>query len=153
MLFAVVLAAPASATKPLDVEIDLTTYFAEPPALASGTFEASGPAVEAGLMCSEGTKQDLFPEKWAGSSSIVQNGQVITEFTCTDEPFAGDTFVIKAQMHIDISAGPPTWVVNWVVKGGTGAFTDLHGNGAGSGNLIFDPFPVGAADLYSGQLH
>ena len=153
VLLAVVLAAPASATKPLDVEFDVTTYFAEPPALSSGIFTASGPAVNAGLMRSEGTKRDLVPEKWAGSSSVVSNGRVITEFTCTDVPFAGDTFVVRAQLHVDISEGPPTWVVTWVVKGRTGAFADLHGNGGGSGSLVFDPGPIGANDLHSGQLH
>ena len=94
-----------------------------PPALATGTFEARGPAIDA---------------------------EVITEFTCGDGPLAGDTFVVQAQLHVGMSAGSPTWVV----KGGTGAFADLHGNGGGSGSLIFGlGGPVDAADFYLGSLH
>ena len=42
MLFAVVVATPASAAKPLYVEFELTTYFDPTP---TDTFTASGPAV------------------------------------------------------------------------------------------------------------
>jgi hypothetical protein len=160
MLFAVVLAAPASAAKPLDVEFDLTTSFEPPPALSGGTFTASGTAVDEGLICGEGTKQDLVPEKWSPpppkdpeDSKVTRNGQIITEFTCTEEPFVGDTFVIKAQMHLDISQ--VTWVVNWVMKDGTGGLAGLHGTGSGYGELIFvEPGPpIGADDVYRGHLH
>lgn len=145
---------PASAKKPLEVELDMTTFFAEPPDLATGFFSASGDAVDAGLMCPAGTKADLFPEKWAGNSPKVTNGQVVTEFTCTEGPLAGDSFTIKLQLHIDADAPMgPVWTINWTVKGGTGAFADLHGSGDGYGNLYFDPFPVGALDTLTGGLH
>jgi hypothetical protein len=146
--------APASATKPLDVELDMTTFFAKPPDLATGFFTASGDAVDAGVMCPAGTKADLFPEKWAGNSGTITNGQVITEFTCTEGPLAGDRFTIKLQLHID--ARNPYWTINWTVKGGTGAFADLHGSGNGMGSLYFVPefpFPIGALDVLDGGLH
>lgn len=155
MLFAVAVATPASAAKPLYVEFELTTYFAPTP---PDTFEASGPAVDAGLMCRIGTKEEVVPEKWSppDTDKVTRNGQVISRYTCSEEgPFAGDTFVIKAQLHLDVSVGGSTWVVNWVMKDGTGAFEGLHGNGSGSGDLIFDgpgP-PIGAADTYTGRLH
>lgn len=155
MLFSVVLVAPVSAAKPLDVEFDLTTYFAPPPALPSGTFTAAGTAVDEGLMCHEGTTSNLAPEKWSGNSGVVTNGQVITEFMCTGGPFDGDTFVVKWQMHIEITEGPPTWVLTWVVKDATGGLAGLHGTGSGSGSLIFDgpPPPIGAHDVLAGHLH
>ena len=149
--------APARAKKPLDVELDLTTFFAEPPDLATGFFTASGDAVDAGVMCPAGTKADLRPEKWAGNSGTITNGQVITEFTCTEGPLAGDRFTIKLQLHIDADAPMgPVWTINWTVKGGTGAFADLHGSGNGMGSLYFVeevPFPIGALDVLSGGLH
>ena len=148
---------PAGATKPLDVELDLTTFFAESPDLATGYFTASGDAVDAGVMCPAGTKADLRPEKWAGNSPKITNGQVITEFTWTEGPRAGDRFTIKLQLHLDADAAMgPVWTLNWTVKGGTGAFADLHGSGDGYGNLYFVPevpFPIGALDVLSGGLH
>jgi hypothetical protein len=156
MLFAVVVATPASAAKPLYVEFELTTYFAPTP---TDTFTASGPAVADGLMCGEGTKEELVPEKWSppDPEKVTRSGQVISKYTCstTDSFGVDDTFVIKAQMHFDVSGGGSAWVLNWVLTDGTGAFEGLHGNGSGSGSLIFDgpPPPIGAADTYVGNLH
>ena len=155
MLFAVVVATPASAAKPLYVEFELTTYFAP---TSPDTFEASGPAVDAGLMCHIGTKEEVVPEKWSppDREKVTRNGQVISRYTCStvDGFDIDDTFVIKAQMHLDVSAGGSTWVVNWVMKDGTGAFDSLHGNGSGSGYIFVDPeYGVGAADSYMGRLH
>ena len=149
-LFAFALAAPASATTPLDVDIDVRVVIPAdgPP---SGTFEATGPAVAAGLLCAEGTHRTLL-EKFAGSSDVVVNATVITEFTCTDAPFAGDTFITKAQLHADLTSGPPTWVLRWVVKGGTGAFADLHGSGSGTGGYV-SAIPLTILDQYTGGLH
>ena len=145
---------PAGAKKPLDVRFDLTTYFATPPDLATGSFTASGDAVDEGVMCRDGTKADLAPEKWAGNSDKVTNGQVLSEFTCTEGPLTGDTFIIKLQLHIP--AESPTWTLNWTVMDGTGAFADLHGSGRGVGSVFFGPDgppPIGASDVLTGGLH
>jgi hypothetical protein len=156
MLFSVLVAMPASAAKPLDVEFEVTTYFAPAP---TDTFEASGPAVSAGLMCSEGTKEEVVPEKWSplGPDKVTRNGQVISRYACSPGDGFGtdDTFVIKMQLHLDVSTGGSTWVLNWVLKDGTGAFEGLHGNGNGFGSIFFDgpPPPIGAADALVGQLH
>ena len=155
MLFSTFVATPVNAAKPLDVEFEVTTYFAPTP---TDTFEASGPAVDAGLMCAEGTKEELVPEKWHPSDpdKTTRNGQVISKYTCSEEPFVGDTFVIKMQMHFDVSVGGSSWVFNWVLKDGTGGLAGLHGNGSGSGNIFFGPQPgppIGADDLLTGRLH
>ncbi|MDH3307357.1 MAG: hypothetical protein OEO77_07570 [Acidimicrobiia bacterium] len=142
-------AVSATATPPIDVEFEVTTYFGMP---SSGTFTASGEAVDDGLMCPEGTKVDLRPEKFAGNSGIgVINLQAYVEFTCS----AGggfdsdDSFVLKLQVHVTASG---VLVSNWTVKGGTGAFADLHGSGRGLGSFLTPP-PPGVDDVYTGKLH
>ena len=146
---------PAGAKKPLEVDFEVTTFFAPPGELATGFFTASGDAVNEGVMCPGGDKIDIAPEKWAGNPDKVINGQVLTEFTCGEGgPHAGDTFVIKMQLHIP--AGSPTWTVNWTVMDGTGAFADLHGSGRGEGSVFLGPDPgppIGAIDLLNGGLH
>lgn len=157
MLFSVFVATPASAAKPLDVEFEVTTYFAPTP---TDTFEATGDAVEDGLMCSEGTKEEVVPEKWSppDPDKVTRNGQVISKYTCSvkDGFDLKDTFVIKMQLHLDVSVGGSAWVMNWVLKDGTGAFEGLHGNGSGSGSIFFvpgEPPVIGADDLLVGRLH
>ena len=146
LLVMMVVPAPfAGAKQSLDVEIEVT--------VVPGVFEASGPAVEAGLMCEGGTINPTL-EKYAGpgSSAVVRNLQVITEFTCVGGDLDGDTFVVKQQLHIDLTAAPPTWTFGWVLKGGTGVFADLHGNGDGTGILLSE-FPFGPYDVLEGRLH
>lgn len=145
MVLVVVPATLAGAKQSLDVEMEVTVL--------TGTFEASGPAVDAGLMCEGGTMAPLL-EKYAGRAEHVTNLQVIAEFTCGDESeMDGDTFIIKQQLHIDINpTGPPTWTFSWVIQDGTGAFGDLHGHGEGTGFLLDGP-PFGPFDLLEGRLH
>ena len=144
MVLVVVPAPLAGAKQSLDVEMEV--------AVIPGTFEASGPAVDAGLMCEGGTMVPLM-EKYAGQSDVVSNLQVIAEFTCADGGVLdGDTFIVKQQLHIDLTADPVSWTFSWVVKDGTGAFTQLHGNGDGTGSLLDAP-PFGPFDVLEGRLH
>ncbi len=145
LMVSVMVPAPfAGAKQPLDVEMEVTVL--------AGTFEASGPAVDAGLMCEAGTMESLL-EKYAGESEVVLNLQVIAEFTCADgSELDGDTFIVKQQLHIDLTAEPMSWTFGWVIKGGTGAFADLHGNGDGIGFLL-DELPFGPFDVLEGRLH
>lgn len=144
MVLLIVPTSSAGAKQSLDVTIDV--------AVIDGEFEASGPAVAANLMCDSGTI-DSIREKYAGPgrSPVVRNLQVITEFTCGPGDFEGDTFVIKQQLHIDLTAEPVSWTFSWVMKGGLGAFEDLHGNGDGTGVFLTDPF--GPFDTLEGRLH
>lgn len=144
MVLVVVPAPLAGAKQPLDVEMEVT--------LSTLSFEASGPAVDAGLMCEGGTMIPLM-EKYAGASDIVANLQVVAEFTCDDGGgLDGDTFIIKQQLHIDLTADPVSWTFSWVIKDGTGALSELHGNGDGTGVLLEGP-PFGPFDVLVGQLH
>lgn len=144
MVMVMVPAPFAGAKQSLDVEIQVTVL--------AGAFEASGPAVEAGLMCDAGTMANPVPDKFVGNSGVVSNAQVITEFTCGEGDFDGGTFVVKQQLHIDLTAEPATWTINWVVKSGTGAFENLRGNGHGTGILLTEP-PFGPYDILEGRLH
>lgn len=141
LLLAMVPAPFAGAKQPLDVEFEVT--------VGAGTFTASGPAVTEGLMCDFGTIENPEPDKFVGNSEIVSNAQVVTVFTCDDGgALDGDTFVVKHQLHIDLTVQPVTWTINWVVLGGTGEFARLHGNGHGTGIFLAGPF-----DTLVGQLH
>ena len=98
------------------------------------------------MMCGEGTKEELVPEKWSppDPEKVTRNGQVISKYTCDpgDGFTTDDTFVIKAQMHFDVSVGGSAWVLNWVLKDGTGAFEGLHGSGSGSGSIMLAKPPA-----------
>lgn len=144
LVMAMMLAPSAGAKQSLDVTLEIT--------VVPAVFEASGPAVDAGLMCESGTMRNPVPEKFVGKSGRVSNAQIFTEFTCGDGDFEGDTFVIKQQLHTDLTADPVTWTFNWVMKGGTGAFAGLHGNGDGTGVLLDAP-PFGPFDILEGRLH
>jgi hypothetical protein len=146
LLLLVMVPAPfAGAKQSLDVEFEVTVL--------AGSFTASGPAVTEGLMCESGTMENPEPEKFVGNSDVVSNAQVVTVFTCDDDgALDGDTFVVKQQLHIDLTVESPTWTINWVVLSGTGAFAQLHGNGHGTGVLLSAP-PFGPFDMLEGQLH
>jgi hypothetical protein len=145
LLLAMVPAPLAGAKQPLDVEFQVTVL--------DGSFIASGPAVTEGLMCISGTVENPKPDKFVGNSEIVSNAQVVTVFTCDDGgALDGDTFVVKHQLHIDLTVEPVTWTINWVVLRGTGEFAHLHGNGHGTGELLTE-FPFGPFDTLAGQLH
>ena len=143
LILSAILPAPlAGAAQPLDVTFEVS--------VVAGTFEAYGSAVDEGLMCEEGTIFNEEPPRYAGNSHVVTNARVITEFTCLSEGFDSATFVIKHQLHIDLS-DPVTWTVNWVVKDGTGVFEHLRGNGHGTGDMT--GVPGGPFDILVGQLH
>jgi len=143
LILSTVLPAPlAGAAQPLDVTFEVT--------VGAGTFSAYGTAVDEGLMCDEGTIFNEDDPRYAGNSHVVTNARVVTEFTCTEEGFDSATFVIKHQLHIDLSE--VTWTVNWVIKDGTGVFEHLRGNGHGTGEML-TVFPFGPFDTLEGQLH
>jgi hypothetical protein len=144
LILATILPAPlAGAAQPLDVTFKVSVF--------AGTFTATGSAVTEGLMCEGGTIFNEEPPRYAGNSHVVTNARVITEFTCVGGDFDSATFVIKHQLHIDLS-DPVSWTVNWVLKDGTKEFEHLRGNGHGNGYMLAEP-PFGPFDTLVGQLH
>jgi hypothetical protein len=139
-LFLVVLA-PASlaAGPPADVSIEVLAHHIP---TGTGHFTASGPAVDAGIVCDEGNVLDIAG-KASGFSNAGVNFQALKEFTCED---GSGSFFMKLQVRIDHKGDN----FNWVIMGGTGDYAELHGAGSGIG---INPTPETIDDLYSGKLH
>jgi hypothetical protein len=141
--------ASAGATPPEQVTIEGPAFFAGPDA-GTGSFTATGPGVVSGTMCPSGTIADVYvkaPPKNQQSPNVV-NLKILKEFTCDDE---SGTFLVKLRVHITDYP-----VFNWVIKGGTGAYENLKGNGHGFGAfplLNGGPEPIGVWDVYEGKLH
>ena len=121
---ALVVAAPVAAKGPTDVTIVSHMTF-NPNDFNTGTFVASGAAVDRGLICASGTVVDtrlIFAGSQSGRGAQIP---VRKTFSCPD----GDLF-IKIQVHLDFATSTETF--SWVVLGGTGAYGDVSGNGQGS---------------------
>jgi hypothetical protein len=143
-LAALAFAAPASAAARRSVEIVSPMTFAPPGEFNFGTFEASGAAEDAGLICASGDVNDTGIIL-AGEQSRVGKIQipVYKTFTCPD----GELF-IRIQVHLDLETFTETFT--WVVLGGTGAYADVRGGGTG---FSFSEDPnVGNVNVYSGYL-
>jgi hypothetical protein len=141
--------ASVGATPSEDVRFEGPSYFGPP---GFGTFIASGPGVDSGAICATGTTLDVFGKvaPKMGQSPNGVNMQVVKEFTCDDR---SGSFFVKLQVHIDYRTWP---TFNWVVKGGTGDYEDLKGNGDGFALFpLFNggPEPIGVYDVYEGKLH
>jgi len=139
VLLAVAVTPIASASPPEDVTIhSLMLAQEEGPNL--GTFEAAG----SDLICAEGTVTDLG-YIFSRSDHSGRNLQlvVVKEFGCPD-----GTFLVLMRVHVDFLTGSE--VFSWTILDGTGAYTDLHGQGTGTTTFPAD----GQFDnSYTGQLH
>jgi hypothetical protein len=133
--------APAGATPPSGVEIEADTLLA-----GTGTFTATGAAVDDGVLCASGDTLDVFGKR-SGMGPKGFNVQVVKEFTCAD---GSGSFLVKLQVKV-FSAGPVLSSFNWVVMDGDGAYSDLHGSGDGVGLPPNPGFDI--LDVYAGQMH
>ena len=143
-LAVVAAAAPVSAAAPKGVEIVSEMTFAPPGEFNFGTFEASGPAVDAGLICESGEVND-YGLILAGEQSRVGKIQIPVwkRFTCPN----GELF-IRIQVHLNLETFTETF--SWVVLGGTGAYAKVHGSGQGT--TFSDDPNVGNVNTYVGSL-
>ena len=117
---ALTIVVPAAAAAPHSV-----TIVAHMSKQGTGIFEAGGPAVEAGLVCADGTVlgiRDVFGGYQSGHKVQVLS---TVELTCTD---GSGTFVITRQIHVVFGGDEP---FGWVVRGGTGSYAGLQGSGSG----------------------
>lgn len=145
-LLAVLLLVPsvstAQAAAPLGVKIDIQTTFGEP---SYGPFVATGPAVDAGLVCGEGDTGDIAVKAAGGQAHGRLNLQVLKQFTCSD---GSGSFVLKFQLRVDDRLGRAS--SSWNVESGTDAYESLKGNGTAYG-LPVDDFT--AHDELFGAMH
>ena len=137
--------APVVAATPQHVQIVSQMTF-NPDGPNFGDFEASGSAVDSGLICVSGTVLDtgiVF-----GGFQSGRGFQVLVRktFTCDD---GSGTIFVKIQVHASTDG---TESFTWIVQGGTGAYEHLRGSGDGSTvPLPGDPQP-GNINSYSGFL-
>jgi hypothetical protein len=142
MLLLVLSVAPgAASTPPSAVEFEVeTTIPTEGPSF--GPFTATGPAVDAGLLCNSGDTIDVFGKGSGFQSGIGWNAQVVKLFTCDD---GSGEFFVKLQVRIDWQGDN----FRWTIVGGSGAYEKLRGTGEGIGL----PMPDGILDVYDGAVH
>jgi len=140
----VALAAPAVATPPSEVGIEVESSLTGDP----GPFAASGPAVDDGVVCPAGI---VFDEsgKVTGFSPNGFNFQGIKHFVCDD---GSGEFRVNLQARIDFRKGV---TFHWNVLSGIGAYEDLHGagDGIGLGGVPCGDPDLCVLDLYDGGLH
>ena len=137
-------AGPIGAVSPKSVNIVSHVTF-NPDGPNYGDFDASGTAVDSGLICASGTFVDTGI-RFAGYQSdrgIVQL-LVVKEFTCDD---GTGTFTVKLQIQANFDTGIESFT--WVVLGGTGEYGSLHGSGSGS---TVPNAPIGNVNTYEGFL-
>ena len=120
--------APAAAATPVAVEIVSHMDFNQEGGFNTGDFAASGPAVDQGLICESGTVEDTRIIL-AGFQSPTGRIQIPVRKTFTCDDGSGDIF-IKIQVHLNLSTQTETF--SWVVLGGTGDYSNLHGSGKGT---------------------
>jgi hypothetical protein len=111
-------------------DAEVTGLFGEPDALAvhliehhpTGTFTATGPAVDAGLVCPEGTI-GYTPNPDVDTPGVHWRWE--DEFICGD---GTGTFLLGVDVYIEDSA--PMFFGAWNIVTGTGNYSDLQGGGA-----------------------
>jgi hypothetical protein len=138
--------APVAAASAQQVHIVSQVTF--DPAGNYGTFEASGGAVDTGLVCATGSFVDTGLGFHGYQSGRKVQVLVFKTFTCPGQ----GTFDIKMQINANFDG---TESFGWVVQGGTGAYANLRGGGTGSTVPIFDPQTgdeTGNINTYDGLL-
>lgn len=116
------IAAPAGATSPSDVQVEVETSLLGDPS----PFVASGAAIDEGLVCGEGVVVD-DSGKVTGVSPTGFNFQGVKRFTCAD---GSGEFFVNVQARIDFRRGV---IFNRNVLRGTDDYVKLHGAGSGIG--------------------
>jgi hypothetical protein len=138
---------PVAAGSPQQVEIISHMNF-NPHGPNFGDFDASGVAVDSGLICASGTVLDtgiVFGGFQSGRSVQIL---VRKTFTCAD---GSGAFFVKIQVHLDLETS--TEVFTWVVLGGTGRYENLRGSGDGTTVGDGSDPQTGNFNTYTGGLH
>jgi hypothetical protein len=117
---------PVAAGSPAAVHIVSPMHFNQD-AFNTGTFTASGPAVDDGVVCASGLVEDYHIQFAGGQSGRKLQIPVRKEFICGDG--SGSIF-IKIQVHLEFETSTESF--SWVVLGGTGDYDGLRGSGTGT---------------------
>jgi hypothetical protein len=135
-------ASPAFAASPEPIHIEVLEY-------PSGTsappepFTASGPAVDAGLVCAAGMVEDvaLTYNDPVGSTQMIW---ALKRFDCGD-----GIFDVELVVRLDLTTHNTT--ARWRIVDGTGDYVGLKGRGSLVGTAA-DP-GVSILDVYDGRVH
>jgi len=130
------------AVPPLDVHIEADEVIGP----GSDPFIASGPAVDAGIMCPNGDVTDVSASVSGPPNGTFRILRVHKHFVCAD---GSGTFDIKMVVRLDLITSWTT--ARWNLIGGTGAYAGLHGTGSLIG--IPDVPNTSIYDIYDGKLH
>lgn len=136
--------ATVMAAAPLDVHIEveetiISFTIPEP-------FAATGPAVDAGVVCPTGEVVDVILSASGPPGGTFSILKVLKRFECDD---GSGTFDVKMVVRLNLITNDTTAV--WKVVGGTGNYVRLHSNG----KLIGIPIVPGESilDIYDGRMH
>jgi hypothetical protein len=138
-------AGPVAASSPEDVTI--VSPMVLPPVLPPGeapygTFEASGPAVDAGVICPSGDVYDTGARVVTGENKKFTNLFVHKLFVCDD---GSGTFEMDLVVRLI-----PGSTVDWRVTSGDGEYVRLRGTGKLTGQALSEGHLI---DTYIGGLH
>lgn len=130
------------AAPPLDVHIEVDEYIGT----SGEAFFATGPAVDAGIVCPTGTVDDISINESGPPGGAFTILNVLKRFTCGD---SSGTFDVMLVVRLDLETHETT--ARWNVVGGTGDYAALHGNGS----LVGMPVVLGTIihDVYDGIMH
>ena len=108
-----------------------------------GDFEATGSAVDSGVICERGTFVDTFI-RFSGFQSGRDDVQIVVrkEFTCGD---GSGTFFVQLRIYAHFDTGIESFT--WVAHGGTGDYAELRGSGDG---FTVPNYPPGNINTYMG---
>ncbi len=110
----------------------------------TGTFNATGQAVEMGLVCQHGTVVDLeVVDSGAIGRGSLTDFTVPKQFSCDD---GSGSFVLELRVHVET---PGIESLQWQILRGTGAYADLQGAGTGT---TTSPGPSQAINTLTGSL-
>lgn len=138
LAFAVV---PAAASTPDQVTIVSTMTLST----STGTFDASGPAVDAGVICPHGDVSDTM-NMVAGYQSVrLVNLFIRKVFVCSD---GSGSFEMNLNVHL--VNDPYQAISQWVIVAGDGAYARLRGTGGIFAAPLDEDHLI---DTYDGKLH
>ncbi len=126
---------PAAAFAPQDV-----TIISDMSALPNGTFDAEGPAVEAGILCPSGTVHDESVSA-VGGQSPISILFVHKHFECND---GSGSF----EMDLNVRIASSGTLGRWLIVSGSGDYERLHGEG----DVYATYTDTGLSDTYNGKL-
>lgn len=140
---------PASASSPpLDVQFELdSTWYNPPEGPITGTFIATGAAVNAELMCPAGWTINVGGFSTPPDSKGNYTFHILKGFVCDGADPEFDWFILRIEGR---SFNNITGVYSWSVWKASGMFDKLHGTG--NGEVEYDG-PYHFLDTMAGQAH